>query len=210
MKYAIILSGGMGSRFWPLSRQRKPKQFLKICSSSSLIEETLTRIRPLMARENIYIAASSIHSEKIKGYLRKSGIPLKNVLLEPEGKNTLGPIAMLSKRIVNLDPEAVITVLPCDHFIKDKAGFLKLVRKGTGIAQQGYIVTLGVPPGRPETGYGYIKIKSRHRDFCTVEKFIEKPNLARARGFLNDKRYYWNAGIFIFRADVMLDRKSVV
>jgi mannose-1-phosphate guanylyltransferase/mannose-6-phosphate isomerase len=208
MRYIIILSGGVGSRFWPLSRQKKPKQFLKICSNSSLIEETLKRIRPLVPAENTYIAASSIHGDKMKLCLRKYGIPLKNVLLEPKGKNTLGPIAILSKRIVSIDSEAVITVLPCDHFVKDKARFIELIKKGIDIAQQGYIVTLGVLPNRPEIGYGYIKIKSRHRDFCTVDKFIEKPNLRRVRAFLKDKRYYWNAGIFIFRADIMLGEIS--
>lgn len=208
MRYAIILSGGIGSRFWPLSRKKEPKQFLRICSSNSLIEETLKRIRPLVPAGNTYIAASSIHSDKMKGCLKKSGIPLKNVLFEPEGKNTLGPIALLSKSIASLDPEAVITVLPCDHFVKEKGLFLKLVKKGIGIAQRGYIVTLGVPPNRPETGYGYIKIKTRHRDFCTVDKFIEKPQLRRARVFLKDKRYYWNSGVFIFRADIMLGEVS--
>jgi len=172
------------------------------------MEEALARISPLIKKENIYIGSSSMHSEKIKACLKKPKIPLKNVLFEPEGKNTLGPIALLSKRILSADPEAVITVLPCDHFVKDKARFLKLIKKGIGIAQQGYIVTLGVPPSRPETGYGYIKIKSRHRDFCTVDKFIEKPDLRRAKVFLKDTRYYWNAGIFIFRADIMLGEVS--
>lgn len=208
MKYVLILSGGVGSRFWPLSRQNKPKQFLKICSNNSLIEETLARVRHLVKRENTYIAASSIHNLKIKGYLKKAGIPAKNVLFEPQAKNTLGPIALLTKKIAGIDPEAVITVLPCDHFVKDSPKFLKLIRKGIGIAEHGYIVTLGVPPDRPETGYGYIKIKSRHRDFCTVARFTEKPGLARARVFLKDNRYYWNSGVFIFRADIMLGEIS--
>ena len=208
MKYAVILSGGVGSRFWPLSRQKEPKQFLKIVSKKSLIEETIDRIKPLIGLKNIYIAASSIHSDKMKESLKKSGLSLNNVIFEPEGKNTLAPIACLSERIVRSDPEAVIVVLPCDHFVKEKAKFLELVKKGIRIAQQGYIVTLGVPPTRPETGYGYIKINSRHRDFCTVAKFTEKPDLRRARDFLKDKRYYWNAGIFIFRADVMVGEIS--
>lgn len=208
MKYAVILSGGVGSRFWPLSRQKEPKQFLKIVSKRSLIEETIARISPLIKPKNIHIAASSIHAERMKELLKKSGISLNNAIFEPEAKNTLAPIAYLSEKIVRSDPEAVIVVLPCDHFVKEKKKFLELVKKGIRIAQQGYIVTLGVPPARPETGYGYIKIKSRHRDFCTVARFTEKPDLRKARAFLKDKRYYWNAGIFIFRADVMVGEIS--
>jgi len=208
MKYAVILSGGVGSRFWPLSRQKEPKQFLRILSRKSLIEETIDRIRPLIKSSNIHIAASSMHTEKMKGFLKKSGISPGNAVFEPESKNTLAPIACLSEKIVRTDPEAVIIVLPCDHYVKEKKKFLELIKKGVRIAQQGYIVTLGVPPTRPETGYGYIKIKSRHRDFCTVARFTEKPDLRKARAFLKDKRYYWNAGIFIFRADVMFGEIS--
>jgi mannose-1-phosphate guanylyltransferase/mannose-6-phosphate isomerase len=209
-KYAIILSGGSGTRFWPLSRLRLPKQFLNICSDDPLVTDTICRILPIVKRQNIYIATGKIHGPAIKGCLRRFGIPAQNFLLEPEGKNTLSPIALLTDRIYSRDPEAVIAVLPSDHFIRAVGTFRKLLKRGMAIAGNGFIVTLGIVPHRPETGYGYIKIKTADsgqrtadKGYFAVEKFIEKPSLARAKGFIKSKRYYWNSGTFIFRADTL-------
>jgi len=205
MNYAIILSGGTGTRFWPLSRESEPKQFLNLCSVRPMIEETIDRISPLIKKDNIYITTSRIYHQKIKKCLKKLNIPSSNILLEPQSKNTFAPIAVLSKNINNLDSDAVIVALPSDHFIKHNDRFLKLLSKGIEIARCGYIVSLGIPPKRPETGYGYIKTKSKISDFCLIEKFIEKPNLIRAKKFIRDKRYYWNSGIFIFKPQVILE-----
>ena len=205
MNYAIILAGGTGTRFWPLSRELEPKQFLNVCSTKSMLEETIDRITPLIKKENIYIATSRIHNQKIKKCLKKLNIPSSNILLEPQSKNTFAPIAVLSKSINDLDSDAVIVVLPSDHFIKHNDRFSKLLSKGIEIARCGYIVSFGIPPSRPETGYGYIKTESRVNDFYLIEKFIEKPNLIRAKKFIRDKRYYWNSGIFIFKPQVILE-----
>jgi len=207
--YAIILAGGIGSRFWPLSSELEPKQFLELGASRPMIEETIDRVSRLIKKDNVYIATNKMYYKKIKKYLSRFDIPFKNVLLEPESKNTLAPIGFLSKRIYDINPEAVCAVLPCDHFVKNRNRFLKLLSKGMDIAKLGYIVTLGIPPTRPETGYGYIKISSELRaqsseQYCKVIKFIEKPNLKKAKEFLKDKRYYWNSGIFIFRPEAML------
>ena len=204
MNYAIILAGGKGERFWPLSRETEPKQFLNVCSIRPLIEETIYRISPLIKKENIYIATGKIHNKKIKGCLKKLNIPTGNTLFEPEGKNTFAPIAVLSRNINDLDSDAVIAVLPSDHFIKDNDKFLRLLSKGIKIARNGYIVSLGIRPIKPETGYGYIKAKSKKNGFYSIEEFIEKPDLARAKRFIRDNRYYWNGGIFIFSPQVML------
>lgn len=204
MNYAIILAGGKGERFWPLSRETEPKQFLNVCSIRPLIEETIYRISPLIKKDNIYIATGKIHNKKIKGCLRKINIPSGNILFEPNGKNTFAPIAVLSSDINDLDPEAVIAVFPSDHFIKDNDKFCRLLSKGIKIARNGYIVSLGIPPKSPETGYGYMKAKSKIKGFYSIEKFIEKPDLARAKSFIRDKRYYWNGGIFIFKPQVIL------
>ena len=233
--YAIILCGGSGTRFWPLSRLRLPKQFLNICSDDPLVADTIGRILPIVKRQNIYIATGKIHGPAIKGCLRRFGIPAQNFLLEPEGKNTLSPIALLTDRIYSRDPEAVIAVLPSDHFIRAVGTFRKLLKRGMAIAGNGFIVTLGIVPHRPETGYGYIKAAAnregstrpythpaisewrvrrlcggmgrcapvRANQYYKVEKFIEKPSLARAKGFIKSKRYYWNSGAFIFRADTV-------
>ena len=205
MNYAIILAGGTGTRFWPLSRELEPKQFLNVCSIKSMLEETIDRISPLIKKAHIYIATSGNYEQKIRKYLKKLNVPSTNILLEPQSKNTFAPIAVLSKNINNLDSDAVIVVLPSDHFIKHKDRFLKLLNKGIEIARCGYIVSLGIPPRKPETGYGYIKTKSRISDFYLIEKFIEKPNLIRAKKFIRDKRYYWNSGIFIFKPQVILE-----
>jgi len=205
LNYAIILAGGTGTRFWPLSRELEPKQFLNVCSIRPMIEETIDRINPLIKKGNIYIATSSIYNRKIKKCLKKLKIPSGNILLEPESKNTFAPIAVLSKNINHLDSDAVIVALPSDHFIKHQNRFLKLLSKGIEIARCGYIVSLGIPPQRPETGYGYIKTKAKIKIFYLIEKFIEKPNLIKAKKFIRDRRYYWNSGIFIFRPQVMLE-----
>ncbi len=208
MNYAIILAGGTGTRFWPLSRELEPKQFLNVCSTKSMLEETINRITPLIKKENIYIATSRIYNQKIRKCLKKLNISFSNILFEPQSKNTFAPIAVLSKRINVLDSDAVIVVLPSDHFIKYQNRFLKLLSKGIEIAKQGYIVTFGIPPKRPETGYGYIKIKpsaiSHQPSVYEIDRFIEKPDLARAKKFIRDKRYYWNSGIFIFKPHVIL------
>jgi mannose-1-phosphate guanylyltransferase len=208
MEYAIILAGGAGTRFWPLSRQNAPKQFLNLYSDRPLIEQTITRILPLVNRNNIRIATNKIYHKKIKYYLKKLGIAAQNVLFEPEAKNTLAPIGLLSKNIFKKDNDAAIVVLPCDHYIRDKVKFLSLLRKALNLAKQGYIVTLGIKPVYPETGYGYIKVNSKlkikNSKLYKVERFIEKPDINRAKKFLKDGRFYWNAGIFIFRADTLL------
>ena len=205
MNYAIILAGGTGKRFWPLSRELEPKQFLNICSIRPMLEETIGRISPLIKKDNIYMATGKIYDKKIKECLKKLSIPSGNILLEPESKNTFAPIAVLSNSINGFDSDAVIAVFPSDHFIKHNRRFLKLLSKGMEIAREGYIVSLGIPPTRPETGYGYIKIKEKRNDFFLIDKFVEKPNLTRAREFVKDKRYYWNSGIFIFKPQVILE-----
>jgi mannose-1-phosphate guanylyltransferase len=210
MTYAVILAGGVGSRFWPLSRAYEPKQFLNLCSKRPMIEETIHRVSGLINKENIYIATSKIHSQKIKRLVKSYGISAGHILFEPEGKNTLAPIGVLSQRINSIDPGAVIAVLPSDHFIRQRKRFSNLLKKAIEVAKEGYIVTLGVTPKRPETGYGYIKLRAKRKamgpqkPYYEIESFIEKPSLKKAKGFLKDKRYYWNCGIFIFRADVML------
>ena len=208
MNYAIILAGGVGSRFWPLSRAEEPKQFLNICSPRAMIEETIYRIKNLIKDEHIYIATNTAYRYKIRNCIKELNLIQRNVFFEPEGRNTFAPIGFLSWEINCFDPKAVIVVLPCDHFIKYPKKFLNLLKKGMKVAQGGDIVTLGVFPTRPETGYGYIKIKSKLKGqkpkVYDVDRFIEKPILSKVKRFIKDKRYFWNSGIFIFRADVML------
>lgn len=207
MDYAIILAGGTGSRFWPVSRTLEPKQFLEVCSKNSMLADTLKRIAGYVARGNIYIAANSLHRDKILECLKNFHLPQKNVFFEPEGKNTLAPIGFLSWKISKIHKDAVIIVLPCDHFIEDKKKFRKSLKKAVDIARRGYIVTLGIKPRRPETGYGYLQSakKIKGQRFLGVKKFIEKPTLKVATKIFRNKDYYWNSGMFIFRADILLN-----
>jgi len=213
MNHAIILAGGSGTRFWPLSRQNEPKQFLRIYSDRPMIEETIKRIKGLIKKDNIYIATNKIHYKKIKDCLKNLLVPPENIFFEPQGKNTLAPIGVLSSRIYSKDKKATIAVLPSDHYIKDESRFLRMLEEAVGIAQKGFIVTFGIKPDRPETGYGYIKVKpklspkgakSQKQKVYPVDRFIEKPSLVKAKGLIKDKSCYWNCGIFIFRPDTVL------
>ncbi len=208
MNYAIILAGGVGSRFWPLSRQTEPKQFLSVCSGKPMIDETIDRIALLIKKENIYIATNKMHKEKIKEFIKRQGIMIKNVLFEPEGRNTFPPIIVLTQRINKIDPEAVISVLPCDHVIENDEKFVELLAKAISVSGGGNIITFGVSPKRPETGYGYIKVKGERLKgkgaIYKIAKFIEKPDLAAAKKLIKDKKYYWNSGIFVFKAEALI------
>lgn len=211
MLYALILAGGTGSRFWPLSRKLGPKQFLNICSDKPILQETIQRIECLIKKENIYIATNRIYYKITKKCLNAIGAPLRNILLEPENKNTLAPIAVYSKLIYDLDKDALIAVLPSDHYVKDKKKFIRTFRQAVIIAKNNHIVTLGINPTRPETGYGYIRAKINAQRqapnaqlYYKVKSFIEKPALQKAKRLIKDRSSYWNSGIFIFRADTIL------
>jgi len=211
-----------------MSRALEPKQFLNVYSSYPMIMETLKRVTGIIPDSNIYVAANSLHKAKLRQCIKGSGIPSQNFFFEPEGKNTLAPISILSHRLNSFDPEAVIVVLPCDHFIKRTDAFLKVLTKAMLLAGSGYIVTLGIIPSRAETGYGYIQVnpklptpafrdrrgispafkclsgaKTKNGKLYRVQRFIEKPDLKTARKFFRDKRYYWNGGIFVFKAGVI-------
>jgi mannose-1-phosphate guanylyltransferase len=209
MNYAIVLAGGVGSRFWPLSTNSKPKQFLSLCSDKPLLLESIERISSLVSKQNIYIATNKTYKKTIQQCLKNTKVPLKNILFEPQSKNTLAAIAVLSKEIYQIDKNAVVVVLPSDHLIKNKIAFQRTIKNAIKAAENNFIVTLGIVPKRPEGGFGYIKIKDRLKikniNAYRVDKFIEKPGLAKAINLIKNKRFYWNSGIFIFKASKFLD-----
>lgn len=208
MNYVVILAGGSGTRFWPLSRKGQPKQFLSLCSDRPMLEQVVSRIRILIKKNNIFIASNRKYQKNINSCLSRLQVPARNVFFEPEGKNTLAPIAVMSRLISLADKEAVIAVLPSDHYIRNVPKFLANLSSAYETAKKGYIVTLGIVPKRPETGYGYIKImpgkkipgSAAHK----VERLIEKPDLSSAKKLIKDKRFYWNSGMFIFKPDTFL------
>ena len=177
-----------------------------------MIEDTVARIGYLIKRKNIHIASGRAYGENIKECLKGLNIPYGNIFLEPESKSTFAPIAALSGLIANSEAgDPVMVVLPSDHFIKDAVKFRRLLKRGRAAAKKGYIVSLGVTPVRPETGYGYMKKGKKEGYIYRVAQFIEKPGPDRARKLIRDGGYYWNSGIFIFSARSMLDeiRKSM-
>jgi mannose-1-phosphate guanylyltransferase len=205
--HAVILAGGAGERFWPASRQRRPKPFLKVIGRKSLLEATLVRARRVASRDCVWIVCGGDHVRDIR---RESGLPAGRVLVEPTRRNTAMAIALAAERIRAQDPEAVLAVLPADHHIPDTAAFARAIRRAASAARDSRVlVTLGVKPTRPDTGYGYIRrgaaVGRAAPGLHRVRRFVEKPDAPRARRYLRQGDYLWNAGIFVWRADVLLE-----
>lgn len=195
--YAIVLAGGQGSRFWPQSRILEPKQFLSFHKDKSLFEQTLLRIRPLIPAGNTFIVTSELYRRQIYEFIKPFDIPGNNLIFEPEGKNTAPSIGMAVRLIHRKDSSARICVLPCDHLIKNKQRFIKLLKQAFKICQE-HLIVFGIPPHRPATGYGYIKAGGRiESGIYKVNKFYEKPDVLTARNFLKGRSYFWNSGIFV-------------
>ncbi|MFT3713955.1 MAG: mannose-1-phosphate guanylyltransferase [Archangium sp.] len=202
--FAVIMAGGSGTRFWPLSRSNRPKQFLALTGKNSMIGETMKRIAPLATPARTSVVCGAKHAKLVTKALPK--LPKKNVVVEPEARNTAPAIALACAHVAHADPQGVVVVLPSDQHVADQPAFQKSVEEAIAVAQQGFIVTLGIAPTRPETGYGYIKLgDSMTGTARKVAAFAEKPNLETAQRYLAGGDYLWNAGIFVFRVDVMLE-----
>ncbi len=206
--YAVILAGGVGTRFWPLSRKERPKQFLPIISEKTMIEETVERLAPLIRPDRIYTIANSEQSRSIRKIF--PGIPDANFLVEPQGRNTAPSLILATAHVYLQDPGAVVAVLPADHLITDVPLFLKKLEAGAQAAdKRGVIVTFGIPPTFPSTGYGYIQFspeesrKIRAENFYSVREFKEKPNVTQAKAFLEAGNHFWNSGMFLWKAGTL-------
>lgn len=201
--YGIILAGGSGSRLWPLSRELYPKQLLNLNSDKSLLQTTFERLKFCMPAENILSITNTKHTSNVRmqlGALTESPV----VLAEPVSKNTAPAIALAAKYIMqksNSDP--VILVVPSDHLIEDTEKFLSTVKKGEKLAEEGYIVTFGIEPAYPETGYGYINTLEEIENGYRVKEFVEKPDLDTAKKYVAAGTYFWNSGIFMFKASTL-------
>jgi mannose-1-phosphate guanylyltransferase len=216
--YAVIMAGGQGTRFWPRSRRKRPKQLLDIVGSESMIRQTVDRLLPLVKPADIYVVTGKEHVEELLGHI--PDVPAENILAEPIGRNTAPCIGLAAMRLKKIDPEGVMAVLPADHVILDKERFLGTLRFAGDVAKSGeYIITLGMKPDRPETGYGYIKTGNRHEaigagsvgaihelplQICNVERFVEKPDKETAEGYVKSGDYLWNAGMFVFKVSTIL------
>ncbi len=210
--YAAILAGGIGSRFWPLSRSTTPKQLLKVVGDESLLRSTIRRLSPLVSPSRISIVTNAHQAEIIRLHLSYGGKAMTpGFCIEPVGRNTAAAIALAAFDLYRRDPDAVMAVLPADHVIEDGKAFREALKAAFVAAGEGHIVTFGIKPTRPETGYGYIKAgkktikKVDGFPVQAVERFVEKPDLARAKKYLKDGGYYWNSGIFLWRADRIIE-----
>lgn len=204
--YPVILAGGSGTRFWPLSRKRRPKQLLALSGRKPLLVETLARVRGVAAPRDALIVCGALHEREIRRLL--PALPRANLLVEPVPRNTAAAIGWAAVRLLARDKDATLAILPSDHHIADVPRFRTLLRAAATVAQDGTLVTLGVTPTAPDTGFGYLRMgepmAGAPAGARRVAAFVEKPTLEVAQGYLKAGTYLWNAGIFIFRADAVL------
>jgi len=206
MNYALILAGGSGSRFWPMSRRHLPKQFLKIVEKKSLLEATINRARHIIPDDNIFIITNQIYLNQIKKQLSNFKIPKRNIILEPTPKNTLPAISLCAQLVRLKDPQANILVLPSDHYIKDNNAFKHSAEEAFRLAGDGFLSLIGIKPDSPRSGYGYIRTgKKMAKDIYRVQQFQEKPSVREARNLLSKRGIFWNSGISCFKAAILAE-----
>lgn len=203
--YCVIMGGGIGSRFWPFSRKTMPKQFLDFFGTGrSLLQQTFDRFNKIIPTENILIVTNAIYADLVKEQLPE--LDPKQILLEPARRNTAPCIAWASYHIRSLNPNANIVVAPSDHLILKEGEFLAAIEKGLDfVSKYDKLLTLGIKPNRPETGYGYIQIAEQEGDnFYKVKTFTEKPELELAKVFVESGEFYWNSGLFMWNVNTII------
>lgn len=206
--YAVIMAGGVGSRLWPRSRNQTPKQFLDLITERTMLQETVRRLAPLVPLSRLVVVVGQPHAQVVLDQV--PGLPAENVLVEPARRNTAPCIGLAATVIRQRDPEATMAVLPSDHLVVDVDGFRRASLAAAAVAERGYLVTLGISPGSPNTGYGYIQRgqalePADELEVFAVRRFTEKPDEETARCFVDSGEYYWNAGIFFWRAGRILE-----
>jgi mannose-1-phosphate guanylyltransferase len=205
--HAVVLAGGAGERFWPASRNARPKPLLRVVGGRSLLAATLQRARRAAGPGRVWLVCGPEHAAAMR---RESGLPASRVLVEPRRRDTALAIALAALRVAREDPTAVLAVLPADHRIDAERAFVSALRRAARVAaREGALVTLGVRPTGPDTGYGYIRLGSplgpAHPGLHRVRRFVEKPDAERARRYVRDGGYLWNAGIFVWTPRAILE-----
>ena len=205
MLIPLILSGGSGTRLWPISRKNLPKQFITLVGDSTLFQQTVARTQHLPDVAAPIVVASEDHRFLAAEQLLESGVEGATIVLEPLARNTAPAIALGALQAIARDPDALLLVLPADHLIGDTSSFVDAVQRALPAAREGWLVTFGIRPDRPETGFGYIRRgASINAAGYRVEQFVEKPNQAKAESYLADGGYDWNSGMFLFKASQYL------
>jgi mannose-1-phosphate guanylyltransferase len=205
--YAVIMVGGVGTRLWPRSRQNMPKQFLDLVAEDTMFQETFTRVEPLIPPDRVFVITNGTCAPIVREQI--SWLPRENVIVEPAGRNTAPCIGLAALYLRRLDPEGVMVVLPADHLIREAAHFRQVLKAVAEVAQDGHLVTMGIQPDSPHTGYGYIQrgdplCQIGQHSVYKVARFTEKPDEATARRFLDSGQYYWNSGMFGWKISTIL------
>jgi mannose-1-phosphate guanylyltransferase len=209
--FPVIMAGGSGTRFWPLSRKARPKQFLALAGDQPLLAATVRRLPPLARPADTYVVGGPVHAGAARKMVRE--LPAANFIVEPCARNTAPCVGLAALHVAARQKQGIVAMLPADHHIARPEAFRQAIAEAARLAALGHIVTIGIRPHAPETGYGYLKVgaklpgrKAKGRGQAhKVERFVEKPDVVTAARYLADGHYLWNSGIFVFRADVILD-----
>ncbi|ESX80816.1 MULTISPECIES: AGE family epimerase/isomerase [unclassified Mesorhizobium] len=203
---SFVMSGGIGSRLWPLSREDNPKQFHDFSGDGSMLAKTLRRLTARPEGETpVFLIASERHADRVHADIAGHELSGGGPLFEPTGRNTAAAVALASLRTLSEFGDSLVLVVPSDHEIATAQQFWRSVEAGTAAAREGRLVVFGIKPTQPETGYGYIEVAGERDGICDVSRFVEKPDLATAQSYLEAGNFYWNTGIFLFRASAMRD-----
>ena len=210
--YPVLLAGGSGTRLWPVSRELYPKQLVKFIGENSLVQNTIKRLPSSMDMENIRIVCGKEHAHEIERHIREIGVsPENKIIAEPCGRNTAPAILLAMRLILKKEHDAVLCVFPADHVIRDEHVFHERLASAVKLSEMGYIVTFGITPHYPETGYGYIEgAEEISFGAFSVKRFVEKPDVETAKQYIDAGNFFWNSGMFTFKASVMEKELSIL
>lgn len=209
--YPILLAGGVGSRLWPVSRELSPKQLIKFTGEDSLLQSTIKRLASALDTENVRIVCGEKHFYETARQVEEIGVaPTGKIICEPCGRNTAPAILLAVLNILKDEKDAVLCVFPADHVVRDNSVFQDKLKSAIKLADEGYIVTFGIKPHYPETGYGYIEgEKELSGGALLIKRFVEKPDVKTAKEYIKAGNFFWNSGMFAFRASVIMDAFKV-
>ncbi|MCP4367736.1 MAG: mannose-1-phosphate guanylyltransferase/mannose-6-phosphate isomerase [Deltaproteobacteria bacterium] len=209
--YPVLLAGGIGSRMWPVSRELSPKQLIKFTGEDSFLQSAIKRLAPALDTEKVRIVCGDKHFDETVRQIEEIGVrPAGKIITEPCGRNTAPAILLAVLNIIKDEKDAILSIFPADHIIRDIDIFHRKLKSAILLADKGYIVTFGIMPNYPETGYGYIEGGKNISDGAlTIKRFVEKPDIKTAKEYIKAGNFFWNSGMFTFRASVILDEFKV-